>query len=353
LAGLTLRGPQPIQIAGGTNWRVVGNDVSNPQAGGGNGGASALGVMQATYTKILGNNGHDMNLASTDRLQQAFYPGTDSNHLEIGWNMVAHAKGRAGIQVHSSPLSPGNGYAMYDISIHDNVVHDIAEEGIIVDTVDPSKGAVTVYNNVVYNTGRDGHSNGAIYRADSSDYDTSRGAGSGYVDFYNNTIFAYQGGPGFGATFEVHQGQALIDRLRNNLIVSSGGRYFDVTASGTNAACSSTDAVPACPNFTGSNNVLYGAGAATFTNLILGSIDADPKLANAATGDAHLQPGSPAIEAGSPIPGLTTDLDGKPRPQSGAPDIGAYQCGSGTPPPAPIPASTADNPRTPQRDQIP
>jgi hypothetical protein len=334
LAGLTFRGLQPIQTAGpSTNWRIIGNDVSNPLAGGGNGGGSALGVMQSTYAKILGNNGHDMNLASTDRMQQAFYPGTDSNHLELAWNLVANAKGRAGIQIHSSPLSRGNGYAMYDLSIHDNVVHDIAEEGILVDTVDPSKGPVTVYNNVVYNVGQDGQSDGAIYRADSSDYDTSQGVGSGYVDFYNNTIFAYKAGPGFGASFEVHQGQALIDRLRNNIILSSGGRYFDVTSGATNSGCSSTDAVSACPNFTGSNNLLYGAGAATFTNLVTGSINADPKLANPAQGDAHLQAGSPAIGAGVTIPALAVDLDGKQRPQGAAYDIGAYRSGSGSPTP--------------------
>ncbi|MGA1992211.1 MAG: hypothetical protein ABSH46_14260, partial [Bryobacteraceae bacterium] len=73
IAGLTLRGIQPIQTAGpSTNWRIIGNDVSNPQASGNNGGGSALGVEQSTYTEVLGNNGHDMNLASTDRLQQAF-----------------------------------------------------------------------------------------------------------------------------------------------------------------------------------------------------------------------------------------------------------------------------------------
>ena len=321
LAGITFRGVQPLQTAGpSTNWRIVGNDVSNPQAGGNNGGGSALGVMMSTYAKILGNNGHDLNLASTDRLQQAFYPGTDSNHLELGWNMIANAKGRAGIQIHSSPLSSGNGYAMYDISIHDNVVHDIAEEGILVDTIDPSKGPVTVYNNLIYNVGLDGQSNGAIYRADSSDYDTSHGAGAGTVDIYNNTILAYKAGPAFGSSFEVHTGQALVDRLRNNLILSSGDAYFDVTRSSDNQGCSSGDTGSGCPNFTGSNNLVYGAGAATFTNLLGAAINVDPKLVS-----AHLQSGSPAIAAGVAIQGLATDLEGNPRPQAAAPDIGAYQ----------------------------
>jgi uncharacterized protein (TIGR03437 family) len=341
-AGLNLRGPQPIQTAGpSTNWRIVGNDISNPQAGGGGGGGSALGLMQSTYAKILGNNGHDLNLASTDRLQQGFYPSTDSNHIEMAWNMIANAKGRAGIQIHSSPVSSGNGYSMYDISIHDNVVHDIAEEGILIDTVDPSKGPVTVYNNVVYNVGLDGRSDGAIYRADSSDYDTSQGVGSGYVDIYNNTIFAYKAGPGFGNSFEVHQGQALVDRLRNNLILSPGGPYFDVTQSRTNSACSTGDSALACPNFVGSNNLLYGAGAPTFTNLVTGSINLDPKLVGA-TYDGRLQSGSPAIGAGVAIPGLETDIDGNARPQGAAPDIGAYEHQTGTQAAAPVVAAVVN-----------
>ena len=36
-------------------------------------------------------------------------------------------------------------------------------------------------------------------------------------------------------------------------------------------------------------------------------------------------PGSPAIDAGVPIAGLSTDLDGVPRPQGAPFDIGAYQ----------------------------
>ena len=336
MAGLDLRGPQPFQADGpSVNWRIIGNDVSNPQAGGGGGGGSALGVMMSTYAKILGNNGHDLNLASTDRLQQGFYPGTDSNHLELGWNMIANAKGRAGIQIHSSPLSSGNGYAMYDISIHDNVVHDIAEEGILVDTVDPSKGPVTVYNNLIYNVGLDGRSNGAIYRADSSDYDTSHGAGSGTVDIYNNTILAYRAGPAFGSSFEVHTGQALVDRLRNNLILSSGGAYFDVTRSSDDQACATNATPSACPNFTGSNNMMYGAGAPTFSNLLGVSINLDPKLVSVDGCDAHLLSGSPAVRAGVAIQGLAMDIEGNARPPAGAPDVGAYQQ-SGAPTPTPI-----------------
>jgi hypothetical protein len=38
-----------------------------------------------------------------------------------------------------------------------------------------------------------------------------------------------------------------------------------------------------------------------------------------------LLPGSPAIDAGVPVPGVTTDQRGVPRPQGQAPDIGAFE----------------------------
>lgn len=63
------------------------------------------------------------------------------------------------------------------------------------------------------------------------------------------------------------------------------------------------------PNRTGSN----------------GNISADPLLANFKIGDFHLQPGSPCVDAGSTALAALqdADLDGQPRVQGGAVDIGA------------------------------
>jgi hypothetical protein len=55
------------------------------------------------------------------------------------------------------------------------------------------------------------------------------------------------------------------------------------------------------------------------------NISSDPKLVSPGT-DFHLQSGSPAIGAGTPIPGLNRDIDGKVRPNP--PSIGAYEAGS-------------------------
>jgi hypothetical protein len=50
---------------------------------------------------------------------------------------------------------------------------------------------------------------------------------------------------------------------------------------------------------------------------------ADPKLASPA--DAHLQPGSPAIDAGAAQKEVAVDLEGIARPRGAAPDVGAYE----------------------------
>jgi hypothetical protein len=58
-----------------------------------------------------------------------------------------------------------------------------------------------------------------------------------------------------------------------------------------------------------------------------GNFYADPLFVNAAAGNYHLQFSSPCINAGSAaVPNLPdTDLDGLPRIQGSAPDMGAYE----------------------------
>ena len=56
-----------------------------------------------------------------------------------------------------------------------------------------------------------------------------------------------------------------------------------------------------------------------------GNISADPLFLDAASGDLHLDPLSPCIDAGDPATALTEDLDGNPRPAGSGYDMGAYE----------------------------
>ena len=51
----------------------------------------------------------------------------------------------------------------------------------------------------------------------------------------------------------------------------------------------------------------------------------DPGLLDPMAGDMHLQTDSPCIDRADPVPGVTEDLEGRPRPQGARPDIGAYE----------------------------
>jgi len=56
-----------------------------------------------------------------------------------------------------------------------------------------------------------------------------------------------------------------------------------------------------------------------------GNEHADPLFTDGAGGDLRLQSGSPALDQGATIPGLSEDYDGTPRPQGAGVDIGAFE----------------------------
>ncbi|MDH3770391.1 MAG: hypothetical protein OET79_05335 [Nitrospirota bacterium] len=77
------------------------------------------------------------------------------------------------------------------------------------------------------------------------------------------------------------------------------------------------------------NNIIYdnatpivnnGINTAMGNNLLN-----NPFFVNQSNGDFHLQAGSPAIDIGITISGITTDHDGNSRPQGSTFDIGAYE----------------------------
>jgi hypothetical protein len=61
------------------------------------------------------------------------------------------------------------------------------------------------------------------------------------------------------------------------------------------------------------------------------SIFQDPKLSNPSQGDYSLQPDSPCIDKGTPLPEVKYDFNFIPRPQGNGVDIGAFEYRSGWP----------------------
>ena len=339
IAELLFRGVSATAINYGDNYRYIGNDVSNA---GGAGDTTGYGTMRTTHFKSFGNYIHDMNVGDTSRLHQGTYFATDCNHTEHAWNLHVNSGGRAGLQIHSSPLSSGNGYILYDMSFHDNTFHDCREECILVDTFDPSQGPLTVYNNVVYNCSGDG-SGDCIHMQLSGDFDKSHGLGSSPPPeyWYNNTVFASRNGRScYGNSFpDVHTGITVTSFYQNNICFVPSGvttPYWGVE-SYSGSFCGNSDTTSSCQTASGANNLVFGNGAPTFPSLFSSNINADPLFvkatvsgcpANCAT-DLHLSSASPAIGVAlktGPLP--VYDHDGLIRPAT--PPVGAYEFSSGT-----------------------
>ena len=310
ISQLTLRGEtEAIDLEGGAvGWRIVGNDISCPNGSGLSGCVTGGSGDNTAGLKLLGNVVHDAaaNVSTVTKYYHGIYFGSD--HIELGWNTVRDGKTCRAIQFHDS-----GGPNEYDLLVHDNVIHGTVCDGLNFATVDPSQGNVVAYNNVIYDVGQgpdpgDGASDYAcIYVANITN---AGAAGSGKVQIYNNTLYNC-GSRGTGASGAIALASGPVSiQLDDNLIVALSGEHYVSSDTGNS------------PSITGSNNLLYGAGnAPTFLTT---SISGDPQFAAVTSHDFHLTASSPAIDQGQ-VSNATSDIDGNPRPQGSAFDIGAYE----------------------------
>ncbi|MFH0793495.1 MAG: choice-of-anchor Q domain-containing protein [bacterium] len=338
MAKLVLRGLiQALDIggSGSSRWRVVGNDISCPL---GDGPVGCFAAALASHVAFLGNEVHDVSAQGPQPSKQyhAVYFTTDSNHIEVGWNHIHDNMTCRALQFHSSPLcvpdcgtSDTTGFNQYDLIVHDNLIHGDVCDGIVFATVDPSKGPVRAYNNIIYDVGRgpsppDGDANyTGIYVAGG----TNTGAdGTGVVEIFNNTLYdcgRAQGVPSDntdkGVLARGPGSPNLIMDLRDNLVYAVSGETYFSPSSDTSLT-------------TGTHNLWFGGGAAP--DFLTGNISGDPLMVNVASGDFRLTANSPAVNGGVTT-GAAWDYLGTGRPQGASFDIGAYEFVSSEPPGAP------------------
>ena len=149
--------------------------------------------------------------------------------------------------------------------------------------------------------------------------------GGDKMQFYNN-IVANNGGGGLllGSTCE--GAPSTNSQVYNNTIYHNAGNCIDLGVSGAGVTVT---------NSLFENNICYqnssdvisvnnGTGNVIDHNLL----GTNPLFVNASGGDFHLQSGSPAIDAGVVIPGLSFN--------GSDPDLGALETGAGGQLPAPM-----------------
>jgi IPT/TIG domain len=322
-------GTQAIDI-GGTGWKIVGNELECPGA---DGQVGCVETSQATRIKFYGNEVHNAGAGPTSsKYYHAVYFSTDSNHVDVGWNHIHDNFTCRAIQFHSSPICrPGcgandeTGRNQFDLHVHDNLIHGDNCNGINFATVDPQKGAVEAYNNVIYHVGlmdpkNEGGAFSCIYLAGITNHGH---AGTGTVEVFNNTLYDCganhsKNADGSRGAFSVGGGPAsLTMRLRNNVVHQLPGEiYLD----GSKA------------QMTGEKNLWFGAGDGP--QQTQGNINADPQFVDLTGFDFHLRGVSPARDAGATVlpnnpfslgDPHATDKDGVPRPQGKGFTLGAYE----------------------------
>jgi hypothetical protein len=292
-----------------SDWRIVANDISCPN---GDGTAACFQASASSHLKLLGNIVHDAGRPRASKHYHSVYFTTDTSHVEVGWNVVANNNSCRGIQFHSSPNGDNTGFNQFDLVVHDNLIHGQACDGINFATIDPSKGPVLAYNNIIYSVGLgpDPPDGTANYACINSPGITNRGAkGSGTAEWFNNTL--YDCGPHGGAdggAFHVGTGSPAV-HLRNNIVsLRSGENYLEPADKS--------------PLISGENNLWFGAGRGPGN--FKANVAADPAFVNPDVFDFHLRAGSPAIDAGMNT-GIAADFDGNARPQGAAFDLGAFE----------------------------
>ena len=307
-ANVSIRGDK---AAANPTWsrglRYIANDISAPTTHGQMGCWSSNSVIDV---KFLGNNVHNCGTNASDKQDHAVYFSTDVNHVEMAWNADHDNQACYGVQFHSSPINEGSGKNQFDLHVHDNQFYNQVCAAVNFATVDPSKGTVEMYNNLVYNSGMRAASDGGVVACLYLAGITNTGsAGNGAVQVYNNTFY------NCGATFLSDNDSFHPVNLKNNVVQITNGNYLTINQGGVS----------------GSSNVWFGAGGGP--RQTSGNINADPKFVNPASGDFRLQPGSPAIDTGQAIESKlgmnlvssSADLAGMPRTTGSSIDVGCFE----------------------------
>ncbi len=247
------------------------------------------------YGNFLRNNGdRGDKLNGSGFYLQGFGINED---IDFGWNQIQDQRGARAIQVYGHM----DGDFIDNVQIHDNLLSGSELNNIVLGGSDGNSnvlGTVFVYNNIIIGSGDPG------LRVNDP---------NGTVIVQNNVLYN-NGTPGInGSNAQLYLERAGVGKItfRDNIVYAvSSQTYVLIEASAGSAA------------LIANNNLYFNAGHCP--DFESNCINANPLFVNVAASDFHLQPKSPAIDAGSNT-GIVKDFGGVSRPQSGCYDIGAFE----------------------------
>ena len=287
-----------ININGGTYlYSGTGNLVSAAEIYEGAGTTSSCVIHGLTgdIGQAYGNLGDYLIMVGSDA-----DPGANANHITTP-------------QIYGNNLSSSNhgilaGYVT-GASVYDNIINNT-----IIGVISKYSTNNSYYDNIILNTTTGGG---------------LRSKGGTGATFYNNTVTLGSGGVG-----ELVTDSSTGNVFKNNIIYTTQSSFqFANVLSGssilTNNGYYSTQTLPFNAWQSGASywNTFPGWQGAGFD--ANPSFFADPQFVSSS--NFHLQPTSPAINAGTNV-GLTTDFAGNPVPSGPLPDIGAYEFQDSTAP---------------------
>ncbi|MCI0486114.1 MAG: Ig-like domain-containing protein [Blastocatellia bacterium] len=307
-AGIAVQGEPDAEVHG----VIIRNNHSH------NNGRWGVFTGYAEGTQIIDNE------TSYSQIEHGIYVSNSADNPVIAGNLVDH-NNASGIQINADPVLEGDGI-ISNALIESNIIFENgAGGGAAINLASVTHSLIR--NNLLYQN----HASGI---AGWDDGEGSNQFGTHHNKFLNNTIV--QASNGRFALVLINGSSD--NQVLNNILIHTGTRG-SIEADPSSEAELHSDFNVVVDRFS-VNESFINLSSWQSRGHDPNSFIATPTslFVNAALQDYHLWAGSPAIDKGTAVPDVAADIEGSPRPQGPAYDIGAYEhpvaCGSDSSPPS-------------------